>query len=60
MTRRKIEVGDRIRFRAVTRHSNEQVWRKVVGVNPVRVRFHGWAEFQVRPREISGVQKGGH
>ena len=50
---RAIKVGDRIRFRSPTRHSDKQVWRTVTAVNPVCVRFQGWAEFQVHADEIS-------
>ena len=57
-----IEVGDRIRFRAVTRHSDRAVWRVVTGVTwgsglgvrrIIQVRFHGWGDFQVRNYEIT-------
>ena len=59
---RAIKVGDRIRFRSATRHSDEQVWRTVTGVTcptcgnekrVIQVRFHGWGNFHVRPNEIS-------
>lgn len=53
-----IKVGDRIRFRSPTRSSDEQVWRKVVGLDPFRVRFQGWSEFQVHDDEISDHEKG--
>lgn len=52
-----IQIGDRIVFRAVTRHSDKSVTRKVNGFCNGRptVRFHGWGNFQVRHDEISEV-----
>ena len=54
-----IRVGDRIKFRAVTRHSDRAVTRVVNGFvsengNPT-VRFHGWGNFVVRRHEIHEV-----
>jgi hypothetical protein len=47
-----IRVGDRIQFRSPTRDGARTVWRKVVALNPIRVRFQGWSEFQVHDDEI--------
>lgn len=54
-----IEVGDRIKFRAVTRWSSRAVWRKVNGFyqGRVTVRYGGWAGFVVRGHEILEVEK---
>ena len=54
-----IEVGDRIRFRAATRSSDKEVWRKVNGFGTngqPTVRFHGWGDFVVRWHEISMIE----
>lgn len=61
MRRRKLAIGDRIKFRAVTRHSDRPAWRKVVGFDlcdgrPL-VRFHGWDNFIVRWDEIQEIEK---
>ena len=53
----KIKVGDRIKFRAVTRHSDRTAWRTVTAVEfcgerTIQVRYHGWPKFQVRDHEI--------
>ena len=58
----KIEVGDRIKFKAATRNSYNAVWRKVNGfwANTLMptVRFEGWSNFAVRLGEIIEVEKG--
>ena len=58
----KIEVGDRIKFKAATRNSNNTVWRKVNGFWPdtsmPTVRFEGWSNFAVRLGEVIEVEKG--
>lgn len=54
-----IKIGDRIRFRAATRASDREVWRKVNGFangGQPTVRFHGWPDFVVRWHEISDVE----
>ena len=53
----QIKIGDRIQFRAVTRHSGATVWRVVTGVEycgqlHIQVRYHGWGNFHVRNHEI--------
>lgn len=56
----KIEVGDYIKFRAVTRCGNESVWRKVLGFDDLGrlyVRYAGWGDFIVYWREIIDVRK---
>jgi ribosomal protein L37E len=55
---RRIKPGDRIRFRSLTRWSDEQVWRTVVGISPIRVRFGGWPDFVVKGKEISAHKPG--
>ena len=68
-TKTKIEVGDRITFRAVTRHSDKSVTRIVNGFVTAdgsgwldaedrlpTVRFEGWANFIVRHHEITEVE----
>jgi hypothetical protein len=55
-----IKTGDYIKFRAVTRHSNARVWRKVTGFWPngyPTVRYHGTGSFVVQPYEISEVSE---
>ena len=52
-----INIGDRIKFRAVTRWSAAAVWRKVVAVDPVQVRYGGYADFLVEPHEILEVER---
>lgn len=55
---RPIRKGDRIKFRAVTRWSNETVTRRVVGFSPngrPLVRYGGYPDFAVRHREIVEV-----
>lgn len=47
-----INLGDRIKFRAVTRSSARSATRKVTGLNPVTVTYHGWAGFIVHAHEI--------
>jgi hypothetical protein len=57
-TRKKIRVGDHIRFRAITRWSDKPATRKVVGIDlegrPL-VRFGGWDNFIVERREVLEV-----
>ena len=59
----KVEIGDRIRFRAATRWSGAAVWRVVNGFwasteNPT-VRYGGWSNFAVKRSEIIEVEKRG-
>ena len=52
---RKIKVGDRVRFRAVTRHSGAEAVRMVTGWRfngQVQVGYHGWSDFVLANREI--------
>jgi hypothetical protein len=56
-----IKIGDRIKFRCVTRWSGQVVWRKVNGFwrdNPdyPTVRYGGWGDFVVKPDEIIDVE----
>lgn len=55
-----IEVGDRITFRSVTRHSDKPVTRVVNGFfdGKPTVRFHGWSEFIVHRHEVIEVHPG--
>ena len=58
-----IQIGDSIKFKAVTRNSNKAVWRKVNGffgyTTMPTVRFEGWSAFVVRLGEVLEVEKGG-
>lgn len=56
MTLDAIKIGDRIKFRAITRWSGAAVWRIVTGIQPVTVRYGGWGQFVVRPDEIIAVR----
>jgi len=49
-----INLGDRIRFRAATRHDYKTVERIVVGfwAGRPKVRYHGWSDFVVKHSEI--------
>ena len=54
----KPEIGDRIKFRAVTRWSNQTLVRVVNGYwsnGFPTVRAHGCADFVVKPKEILEV-----
>jgi len=57
----KLKVGDRIKFRAVTRSGAPAVWRKVngfwFGTNEPTVRYHGWPNFVVKLNEILETEK---
>lgn len=52
-----VRVGDRIRFRAVTRFGADSAVRVVKGFhgNHPLVRFNGWDSFVVSPDEVSSV-----
>ncbi len=56
-----INVGDRIKFRAVTRDGAKAVWRIVNGhwmdTGQPTVRFNGWGNFVVRFIEITEVER---
>ncbi len=58
----KIEVGDRIKFKAATRWNCGAVWRKVNGfwmdTPQPTVRYGGWSNFAVRLGEVLEVEKG--
>lgn len=64
MSRKKIEVGDRITFTATTRFERKKVTRKVVGFDHrgfPEVRYAGWPNFVVGcfPGDvIHSVEKG--
>ena len=52
----QIQIGDRIKFRAITRWSTAAVWRKVNGFwvdGRPTVRYGGWADFIVSHHEIT-------
>ncbi len=57
-----IQIGDRIKFKAVCRWSTKAVWRKVNGfwgqTGMPTVRFDGCPNFAVRITEIVDVEKG--
>lgn len=55
----EIKPGDRITFRAVTRHSDRTATRKVVGIDGFgrpMVRYHGTGCFVVRLHEVTHVE----
>lgn len=54
-----MKIGDRIKFKALTRWSNRAVWRKIVGFDShgrPEVRFGGWSSFVVAKHEILEVE----
>lgn len=54
-----INPGDRITFRAVTRHSDRKATRKVLGIDAFGrplVRYHGTGCFVVRLHEVQRVE----
>lgn len=60
MTRKKIRIGDRIKFKAATRWAFRAVVRKVKGFDHLGrplVGYGGWSEFIVHPKEILEVIK---
>jgi len=61
MTRRKkMAVGDLLTFKAATRCSYRKATRKITGFDhygrPL-VRYAGWSDFIVQPKEILSVEK---
>lgn len=60
MPRRKINIGDKVTFKAATLYSYETVTRKVKEVyasGNVAVRYAGYSDFIVYPQEIKKVEK---
>ena len=59
----RIRVGDRVTFKCVTRwncgrETNTRVVNEVdYRLGGVRVRYGGWEDFHVRPKEIIGIEK---
>ena len=55
----RLEVGDRIEFKALTRWAHKKVTRLVTGFygNAPTVRYGGWSNFVVRHCEISKIIK---
>lgn len=54
----KIELNDRITFKAATRSGYKKVTRKVIGFSMNKfpeVRYEGWSNFVVYPEEIKEV-----
>ena len=52
------EIGERIKFRSITRCNSRTAIRKVNGFDSFgrpTVRFEGWSNFIVKPKEISEV-----
>lgn len=52
---KNIQIGDRVRFKACTRHSNTEAVRLVTGFTPggkVKVSYHGWTGFVLKNSEI--------
>ena len=59
--KQKIEIGDRIKFAAPTRHGPPVATRVVNGfwgeANAPTVHFHGYTDFMVRHHEIISIEK---
>ena len=55
----KIEIGDKLTFRSVTRSDNRKATRKVngfyCGSDMPTVQYHGWSHFVVKGYEILKV-----
>ena len=55
-----VQIGDRIKFRAITRWGDRPAWRKVNGfygsTQMPTVRFGGYATFVVRRPEIMEIE----
>lgn len=52
---KNIQIGDRVRFKAATRHSFTEAERVVTGKTMsgrIRVSYHGWTGFVLKNREI--------
>lgn len=55
MTKRKMQIGDLLTFKAATRYSFAKATRKIKGFDHLGrplVKYAGWSEFIVRPSEI--------
>lgn len=62
MTRKKMKVGDLLTFKAATRYSFKKATRVITGFDhygrPL-VRYSGWSDFIVQPKEIISVRRKG-
>lgn len=60
MTKRKMRVGDLLTFKAATRCSYRKATRVITGFDSLgrpEVRYAGWSNFIVQPREIISVER---
>ena len=58
---RKMQIGDRLTFKAATRDRHRKATRVIVGFDEYRrplVRYAGWDNFIVRKNEIISVEQG--
>lgn len=58
----KMNVGDLLTFKAATRCSYRKATRVITGFDSFgrpQVRYEGWHDFIVQPREIISVQRKG-
>lgn len=58
MPRKRLKVGRTLVFKAATRSDYKKASRKIVGIDSFGrplVRYHGWSNFVVHPREILEV-----
>lgn len=60
MKPRKFAIGDSITFKAATRSHFKTATRKIVSIDFMGrpcVRYHGWDNFVVQPREVTALTK---
>jgi len=60
MTKRKMQVGDLLTFKAATRCSYRKATRIITGFDSFGrplVRYAGWTDFIVQPKEIISSEK---
>lgn len=60
VSKSKMRVGDLLTFKAATRCSYRKATRKIVGFwhnGCPMVRYAGWSDFIVQPREIISVER---
>ncbi len=57
---KKIYIGDRITFKSACRWGHNTVTRVVIALDELHrplVRYGGWSDFMVLPKEIKKVQR---
>ena len=60
MARKEMRVGDLLTFKSVTRDSYRKATRVIVGFDSLgrpQVRYGGWSDFIVYPKEIISVER---